>query len=103
VGATRENDTGFDYRVTAGGQAEVLNFALTLAPGLAGASLIETRIGFRPAAPTARPMLGRAQAVENLLIGNGLGAGGITMGPLSGKLLAQLALGQKPDLDISGF
>ncbi|MBV8578806.1 MAG: FAD-dependent oxidoreductase, partial [Acetobacteraceae bacterium] len=48
AGATRELGVGFDYRVTAGGQAEVLNQALAVAPGLASASLIETRVGFRP-------------------------------------------------------
>jgi D-amino-acid dehydrogenase len=32
VGATREADAGFDHRVTAAGQRQVLDVALTLAP-----------------------------------------------------------------------
>jgi D-amino-acid dehydrogenase len=103
VGATRETGSGFDYRVTAGGQAEVLNFALAFAPGLANAVLLETRVGFRPAGPSYVPMLGAAPGIDGLLIGNGLGAGGLTMGPMAGRLLAERALGQKTALDLGAF
>ena len=41
--------------------------------------------------------------LEGLLIGNGLGAGGLTMGPIAGRLLAQLALGQPTDMDIAPY
>ena len=58
AGATRENGAGFDYRVTASGQAEVLAEALHVAPGLATATIIETRVGFRPVGPDVRPLLG---------------------------------------------
>lgn len=103
VGATRENDAGFDYRLTAAGQAEVLNFALELAPGLADATHIETRIGFRPYRADVIPMIGEVEGCPGLFIGNGLGAGGLTMGPIAGKLLAQAALGHKTDLDLSNY
>ncbi len=66
VGATRERGAGFDYRVTAAGQAEVLNQALAVAPGLGDATFIETRIGFRPVGPNARPLLGAVRGVEGL-------------------------------------
>jgi D-amino-acid dehydrogenase len=103
VGATRETGAGFDYRVTAGGVAEVLQFGLALAPGLHAATLIETRVGFRPAGPGPAPILGRAASAHNLFIGNGLGAGGLRMGPVCGKLLAGIALGQSPDIDLSAY
>ncbi len=103
AGATRETGSGFDYRLTAAGVAEVLNEALAVAPGLGAASLIETRIGFRPMAPDLRPLLGRAPGLDNLLLGNGLGPSGLTIGPYAGKLLAQLALGQTPELDLAPY
>ena len=53
AGATRETGAGFDYRVTAAGQHEVLTEALHVAPGLGEATLIETRIGFRPQPPVS--------------------------------------------------
>lgn len=103
VGATRESGTGFDYRVTAAGQAEVLAQALHVAPGLANWTIAETRVGFRPVGPSVRPLLGALHGLEGLLIGNGLGAGGLTIGPFAGALLADLALGRAPALDVGAF
>jgi D-amino-acid dehydrogenase len=97
VGATRETGVGFDYRVTAAGLAEVLANALAVAPGLATAEVIETRIGFRPMGPEVRPLLGAVRSVAGLVIGNGLGAAGLTIGPMAGRLLAEVALGRAPD------
>jgi D-amino-acid dehydrogenase len=103
AGATRESGTGFDYRVTAAGQAEVLSEALRTAPGLAAATLVETRVGFRPVSPDGRPFLGRVRDVEGLVIGNGLGAAGLTIGPLAGRLLADVALDRRSALDLAPF
>lgn len=103
VGATREADAGFDERVTAGGQAEVLREALAVAPGLASATVLETRVGFRPLSADGLPLLGGLPGVDGLLVGNGLGAAGLTIGPLAGKLLAALALGQGAAIDLRPF
>jgi D-amino-acid dehydrogenase len=103
AGATRESGVGFDYRVTASGQAEVLAEALRVAPGLATATVVETRVGFRPVGPGGRPLLGPVQGMEGLLVGNGLGAAGLTIGPFAGRLLAEAALGGESTLDLAPF
>ena len=103
VGATRETGSNFDYRVTAAGVAEVLDRALSFAPGLANATLHEIRIGFRPISADGRAFIGPVLHIEGLLIGNGLGPSGLTLGPFAGRLLAQLALGTRPDLDVTHF
>ncbi|MCQ8783897.1 NAD(P)/FAD-dependent oxidoreductase [Mangrovibrevibacter kandeliae] len=103
IGATRETNSGFDYRVTAGGQFEVLQAGLSIAPGLANATHVETRIGFRPAAGSIRPILGRVPGFDGLVIGNGLGASGLTVGPYAGMLLAQVALGETPALSMERY
>lgn len=103
VGATRETGSGFDYRLTAGGVAHVLNNALSVAPGLGVAKLLETRIGFRPMIDGDRPILGAAPGVEGLFIGNGLGPAGLTLGPVAGKLLAQAVLGQATEVDLAPY
>ena len=77
--------------------------ALAVAPGLAEAEMIETRIGFRPMGPEVRPLLGTARGVAGLVIGNGLGAAGLTIGPFAGRLLADVALGRAPELDLAPF
>jgi D-amino-acid dehydrogenase len=103
VGATRETGAGFDCRVTAAGQAEVLNQALAVAPGLADATLVETRVGLRPLGPDARPMLGAVAGLGGLVVGNGLGPSGLTIGPYAGRLLARAVLGEPPDLDLTPY
>lgn len=103
AGATRETGAGFDYRVTPGGLAEVLNEALRVAPGLAEGTFIETRIGFRPASPDGRPLLGPVPGVDGLVIATGLGAEGLTAGPYAGAIAARVALGVAHDADLAPF
>ncbi|GAA0528635.1 oxidoreductase [Saccharopolyspora subtropica] len=103
VGATREDGVGFDHRVTAGGMAEVLGEALSVAPGLAGATHVETRIGFRPMGPDVRPMLGTVAQVAGLVVVNGLGASGLTMGPYAGSVAARLARQVDPGIDLAPY
>lgn len=103
IGATREHGAGFDYRLTAAGVAEVLNAGLATAPGLAGWSLHETRIGFRPLSADGRPLLGGVRGLDGLLIGNGLGPSGLTAGPLAGRLLAEAALGRQTSVPLADF
>jgi D-amino-acid dehydrogenase len=93
VGATRETCSGFDTRVTAAGQHEVLTAALEWAPDLADAEIIETRVGLRPFAPSGLPTIGPVDGIAGLFVGTGLGAGGLTMGPLVGRRLAEQITG----------
>jgi D-amino-acid dehydrogenase len=101
VGATRETGSGFDPRVTAAGQCQVLADALRVAPGLADATVLETRVGLRPLAEI--PVIGALDEYPNVYLNTGFGAAGLTMGPLVGHLLAQLILGDQPDVDLAGF
>jgi D-amino-acid dehydrogenase len=102
VGATRETGSGFDSRVTAAGQEGVLREAIKIAPGLGSATLIETRIGFRPVGPGIRPTLGFIDyAGGRLFVGNGLGPSGLTIGPYAGRLLAQAVAGEVTEMALA--
>jgi D-amino-acid dehydrogenase len=103
VGATRETGSGFDPRVTAGGMCEVLVNALSVAPGLAAAPVIETRVGLRPLAPRQLPFLGPVDGLANLFVNAGFGAAGLTMAPVVGEALAQLIVTGSCDLDLNAF
>jgi len=94
VGATRESGTGFDARVTAAGQLEVLEKALEVAPGLADSTLIETRVGMRPMPEGKMPIVGALAGFEGLYLNAGFGAGGLTMGALVGERLAAIVTGE---------
>ena len=103
AGATREEHAGFDVRATAIGGREVLDEALRIAPGLADMTLHEIRVGLRPATPDGLPILGCVPQIENVFLATGHGASGLQLGPYSGALVANLALGNKPVNDLSPF
>ncbi|AXB48598.1 NAD(P)/FAD-dependent oxidoreductase [Amycolatopsis albispora] len=103
VGATRETGSGFDYRVTAAGQREVLDNALAVAPGLADATLLETRIGFRPAAPDGLPVLGSPDGHAELVVVTGFGPAGLTLAPYAGHVIAAELLGAPVDDDLAAY
>ncbi|WP_163099908.1 NAD(P)/FAD-dependent oxidoreductase [Peribacillus alkalitolerans] len=103
VGATHENDVGFDHRVTAGGVLEVLKKALAIAPGLANGTLLETRVGYRPFTPGFLPVIGELPNFKGILVANGLGASGLTCGPYVGAELAKLVLGHSTEININNY
>ena len=103
AGATREHDSGYDYRMTAGGVHEVLAEALRVAPGLATATLAEIRIGLRPTSPDGLPVLGRVPGYDNIYVATGHGPSGLQLGPHSGATVARMAQGQDADIDLSAF
>jgi D-amino-acid dehydrogenase len=103
IGATHEDDRHFDRRVTAGGLNEILDKALTVAPGLADGTFVEARVGFRPIAPNFLPIIGAVPGCENLFIANGLGSSGLTVGPFLGAQLAKLANGDQVDIDLKQY
>ncbi|MBS4200894.1 FAD-binding oxidoreductase [Bacillus sp. FJAT-49732] len=103
AGATHEKNTGFDLRVTAGSIQEILTQSLQFAPGLSSATIVEARVGFRPFTPDFLPVIGPLPGYKGVLIANGLGASGLTMGPYLGSLLAKLALKEEIDLDLEPY
>ncbi|WP_216828461.1 NAD(P)/FAD-dependent oxidoreductase [Alkalihalobacterium elongatum] len=103
IGATHEDEKGFDTRVTPGGLHEIFDKALTVAPGLADSTVVETRVGFRPFTPGFLPVIGQLPNFEGVLIANGLGASGLTAGPYLGAELAKLALGQPTEIDLAQY
>ena len=100
MGATRETGSGFDFRITAGGVAEVLQEGLRIAPGLKTATLTEIRVGFRPMTRDGLPLLGRPSRTPGLVIATGLGRYGLTVGPYVGLLAAMLAVGETPEMSV---
>lgn len=102
VGATHEPEAGFEVRVTAGGVHSVLDKTLRVAPGLAAGTLLETRVGLRPRSRDGYPIVGRPRSTDNAIVATGLGAWGLTLGPMIGEIAAEQALGLSPSYE-AGF
>ncbi len=103
VGSTHENNVGFDNRVTAGGIHHILSNAIKIAPELENASILETRVGFRPMTPESVPVIGSLPGYDGLLLANGLGSSGLTIGPYVGKQLADMALEKELEIDLANY
>lgn len=103
VGATREDESGFDYHMTAGGIYQELGEALRVAPGLADATLAEVRIGFRPSSIDTLPILGRLPRFSNVYVATGHGPSGLQLGPVSGVLVADLVMDATPIIAIDAY
>jgi D-amino-acid dehydrogenase len=103
VGATREMGSGFHPHTTAAGIQEVLGEALRVAPGLAQAEIRDIRVGLRPLTVDTMPVLGTVPGVQNIFLITGHGPTGLTLGPYSGKVVAEMMLGEEPTADIAAF
>jgi len=101
AGSTMER-AGFDKSNTAAGLLSVLTTALEIAPVLGDVRVSSSWAGLRPGTPDGLPIIGEG-AVPGLLHAAGLYRNGILLGPLVGEIVAGLALGQSPPIDLASF
>jgi D-amino-acid dehydrogenase len=57
--------------------------------------------GLRPCSPDGLSYLGRTARYANLVIATGHAMMGMSLGPITGKLVAQILSGERPSIDIS--
>jgi D-amino-acid dehydrogenase len=87
-GGTFEPGAGFSVEATVAGLHELLRECLAVAPGLAGATYGETRVGLRPTSPDDRALVGRVPNWSNAWVATGHGPNGLLQGPCSARALA---------------
>jgi D-amino-acid dehydrogenase len=59
--------------------------------------------GFRPCSPDGLPYIGYAKGTNNLIIAGGHSMMGLSLGPATGKLVADLALGHSTAISVEAF
>ena len=57
--------------------------------------------GLRPCSPDGLPFIGRTGKFGNLSLATGHAMMGMTLGPITGKLIAEILSGKKPSLDLA--
>ena len=77
--------------------------ALSVAPGLADATVLEVRVGLRPVSTTGMPLLGAIPDRPGAFVATGHGASGLTFGPWGASAVVDLALGAETTVDLSPF
>ena len=63
--------------------------------------LLEIWRGLRPCSPDGLPYLGRTPHFDNVIIATGHGMLGISLAPITGKIVSQLSTNQQPSLNIA--
>ncbi len=71
--------------------------------GTSGTELIEIWRGLRPCTPDGLPMIGRCESFENLIVATGHAMLGISLGPITGTLVAQIACGEPATIDLTAL
>ena len=76
----------------------------TVLPGLREPDAATTRwMGRRPGTPDSLPVIGPSKTVSNVWYGFGHGHMGLTWGPTTGRLIAEIITGARSNIDLSAF
>ena len=102
VGATVE-EAGFDVSIAPAAVEELLAAAATVLPALATAPLHSRWAGLRPGTTDDLPLLGVDPEVEGLIWATGHYRNGILLAPLTASVVAALARGEEPPVDLAAF
>jgi D-amino-acid dehydrogenase len=62
---------------------------------------IETWAGLRPCTPDGLPVIGRPLGVEPLVLATGHARKGLSLAPITGRLVAELVTGERPSLALA--
>ena len=81
----------------------MLDQAFALMPGLRALPLDAAWAGLRPWLPDHLPAIGPSRAVAGLWLATGHEGAGVALGPVTGRLIAQLYAGEAPVVDPAPF
>jgi sarcosine oxidase subunit beta len=102
VGGTREW-VGFDPTPNPSALDELHRLATAVLPVLGGLPAPRTVVGFRPYSGTGLPLIGPVPGHPSLFLATGHEGDGISLAPITGRLLGQCLAGETPAMDLSPF
>ncbi len=99
VGATHENEMGYDLAVDKKQLDEFGKEAQYFLDNLKEAEIINERVGIRAYTSDFSPFYGKIQDEKNIFVASGLGSSGLTTGCIIGYNLAMMLLNKETTLD----
>lgn len=94
---------GYDKRVTASGVHDILSHAFVAVPSLSQESLLATWAGLRPHCQDGLPILGAIPGTRGGFLATGHFRNGILLSLITGRVMAQLILGEPPMFPLEPF
>lgn len=102
VGSTEER-VGFDKSTTEEAVQRLKHLAHRLVPALREAEVERCWAGLRPGNPDGKPVLGPVPGYDNLFVATGHFRSGIHLSAITGRLLADLLAGKRPQFPLDAF
>jgi len=102
VGSSRAR-RGFDSTVDEAVTRAMLERATHLMPGLRSLPVVRAWSGLRPWLPDHLPAIGPSRVVEGLWAATGHEGAGVALGPVTGRLIAQVMCAEAPLIDLTPF
>jgi D-amino-acid dehydrogenase len=68
--------------------------------GLEGRRVLEVWRGLRPCTPDGLPLVGRTETPDNLVLASGHAMMGLTLAPVTGRLVGEIVAGDEPSHDL---
>ena len=103
LGATHENDMGFDLAVDENLLQQMAEAASSFYPSLKDAMISGERVGIRAYTSDFSPFFGQVPNLSGVFVASGLGSSGLTTGPIIGYHLAQMLQGKSGVLDPADY
>ncbi|CAB1069034.1 hypothetical protein JY97_06305 [Alkalispirochaeta odontotermitis] len=97
--------SGFDQTVNLGRVQAILDAVCAYFPDMDPGSLelLEIWRGLRPCSPDGLPYVGRAPRLDNVIIAAGHGMLGISLAPITGKIISQLSTSDNPSFNMAAL
>jgi len=102
LGSTREF-AGFDTGTTPEAMNAIARNAIRYLPWVEDLDVIRSFAGLRPYSPDGLPIMGTVKGVRGFYLATGHSGDGISLAPITGKLLSELVLDGETSLDIAPF
>jgi D-amino-acid dehydrogenase len=92
---------GLDLTIDRRRVEAILNAGRRGVRGLATRRVLEVWRGLRPCTPDGLPIVGRAEPYENVVLATGHGMMGLTLAPVTGKLVGEIVADAEPSHDLA--
>ena len=103
MGATHENEMGYDLKVDQVMLDKMEQEALYYFPRLSQAKVVNERVGIRAYTSDFSPFFGQVLNLPQVFAASGLGSSGLTTGPLIGYHLVQIIQGKNGSLNPADY
>lgn len=103
LAGTTVESVGFENTTTESGRQKIVTHAELLVAEIKNFPIRKMTAGLRPRPSGDLPIIGPSKKFNNLIVAAGHYRNGVLLAPITAKIVAALAFGQKPPVDITSF